>query len=410
MLKNLVVFVVIFYFMSIMMCHNGHGDDEHPVIEEEGHGHSHSHGHSHDHSGHSHDHTAKTEKGKEKQGQKPPSDTAKTQKEAKRPPAHEHSHDHSDKQEKGKSDKAQHSTKKESLSELIKRVFSTWSNEIIVILKPYKSYDSFTLSMVSTAIIGFVPIIMLILLPINQNSQILKTLLAFAVGGLLGDVFLHLLPHSLPSHSHDHSHSHSVGEVLAADEVGLLVLGGMFLFFLLEKIATLRSSGGKHGHGHSHNHVDHSQERLKISSILNIISDFTHNITDGMAISASFLTSFNLGISTTIAVFFHEIPHEIGDLAILLQSGWSKTYVILIQILTASGSLFGAYIGSGAYNLIPTNWIIPFTAGGFIYISTANIIPELFNDTNLKQTFQEIIAMAFGVFLMIIITFIEEGH
>jgi len=182
-----------------------------------------------------------------------------------------------------------------------------------------------------------------------------------------------------------------------------------FYFFLLEKIATIRATGNQ-GHGHSHGN-DQGQEkaiiRFKISSILNIISDFTHNVTDGMAIAASFRSSFNLGISTTIAVFFHEIPHEIGDLAILLKSGWTKTNVIIIQFLTASGSLFGAYLGSGT-NLLPTNWIIPFTAGGFIYISTVNIIPELFNETNIKQTILEIIAMVFGVFLMVIITFLES--
>jgi len=127
-----------------------------------------------------------------------------------------------------------------------------------------------------------------------------------------------------------------------------------------------------------------------------------------MAIAASFLVSNTVGLSTTVAVFVHEIPHEIGDYAILVQSGFTKKKAMLIQVFTAFGALAGTFVGLFTGGTVKEiNWILPFTAGGFIYIATVGVIPELFENSSFKQTIREVIAMIIGVYLMVVITWIE---
>jgi len=136
-----------------------------------------------------------------------------------------------------------------------------------------------------------------------------------------------------------------------------------------------------------------------------MIADATHNFTDGMAIAASFMASYKLGISTTIAVFFHEIPHEIGDMAILAQSGYGKFQIIFVQFLTAMGCIAGVFFSFAADSLpFSPGWMVPFIAGGFIYIATVDVIPSLFEKTTWPQTILEIFFMTLGVVLMLFIT------
>jgi len=140
-----------------------------------------------------------------------------------------------------------------------------------------------------------------------------------------------------------------------------------------------------------------------------MIADFAHNFTDGMAIGASFLFSPSVGWSTTVAVFFHEIPHELGDYAILVQSGYSKKKAMLIQLLTAVGAILGtlvALIAGGQLESV-AKYILPFTAGGFIYIATVDVIPELLKDTNVVQTIKELFTMFLGVGIMALIALYE---
>jgi len=302
-----------------------------------------------------------------------------------------------------------------------------------------------TVSFIATAIIGIAPVLLLEVIPLIKqekdkqviNHSLLKTMLGFAVGGLLGDVFLHLLPHSINPHDHgdhSHGHSHSMHEVGHDHSkeifIGLYILAGMLTFFLLEKYMRISSkSGGGHSHSHTHTHdkkkekseksdgaakskkeKDPIQKGIEAGAYLNIIADSAHNFTDGMAIAASFLVSYHLGLSTTIAVFFHEIPHEIGDYAILIQSGFSKRKAMLVQLGTAIGALagnaFGLISGGILENQI-TSIILPFTAGGFIYIATVDVIPNLLEDTNWKQTLKEVLAISTGVFLMFLIALFE---
>ncbi|XP_034017008.1 zinc transporter Slc39a7 [Thalassophryne amazonica] len=308
----------------------------------------------------------------------------------------------------------------------------------------------------ATLLISAAPFLILFLIPVQSNSDqhqnLLKVLLSFASGGLLGDAFLHLIPHALEPHSHhgdgghghshaseeshDHGHSHGAahGHMMS---VGLWVLGGIIAFLVVEKFVRLMK--GQHGHGHSHEHLraapkakdsdgeedkndkktkeKKSKEKvaekepaksteIKVSGYLNLAADFTHNFTDGLAIGASFLVSPAVGTVTTVTILLHEVPHEIGDFAILVQSGCTKRKAMGLQLLTALGALAGTTCsllaeGVGA---AATAWILPFTAGGFVYIATVTVLPELLaGRSSFSQSLMEILALLFGVGMMVLI-------
>jgi len=299
----------------------------------------------------------------------------------------------------------------------------------------------------ATLLISAAPFLILFLIPVQSNTDqhqnLLKVLLSFASGGLLGDAFLHLIPHALEPHSHhgdeghghshakeeshDHGHSHGANHAHTMS-VGLWVLGGILAFLVVEKFVRLLKGGHSHSHGHGHSHgaakakdsdaeeeeeekkVDKKEEEkgtdIKVSGYLNLAADFTHNFTDGLAIGASFLVGPAVGMVTTITILLHEVPHEIGDFAILVQSGCTKKKAMCLQLLTAVGALAGTSCsllaeGVGA---AATAWILPFTAGGFVYIATVTVLPELLvGRSSLGQSLMEILAMLFGVGMMVLI-------
>lgn len=147
---------------------------------------------------------------------------------------------------------------------------------------------------------------------------------------------------------------------------------------------------------------------ISVSGYLNLAADFTHNFTDGLAIGASYLAGNSIGVITTITILLHEVPHEIGDFAILIKSGCSKRKAMALQLLTAVGALSGTVIALLGSNGEAAPWVLPFTAGGFIYIATVSVLPELLEEsTKLLQSLKEIAALLAGVGLMIIIASFE---
>jgi solute carrier family 39 (zinc transporter), member 7 len=165
---------------------------------------------------------------------------------------------------------------------------------------------------------------------------------------------------------------------------------------------------------------------VKLGGYLNLIADFTHNITDGLAMSSSFYASPTIGATTTVAVFFHEIPHEVGDFALLIQSGFSKRAAMGAQFVTALGALLGTCIGiavqefggSSAHGAVSEGaglfgtslqWgdmLLPFTAGTFLYVGTVAVIPELLETgpekgKELKKTLTQFAAMFTGAGIML---------
>ncbi|XP_034251594.1 protein catecholamines up-like [Thrips palmi] len=311
-------------------------------------------------------------------------------------------------------------------------------------------------AIVSTLLISLAPFLLLYIVPLDGSAErepLLKILLAFASGGLLGDAFLHLIPHALAphthgehdehdhghgqSHDHSHGHSHSHGEDGHGHghdmSVGLAVLSGILVFLMVEKFVRLVK--GDHGHSHGPPKPAPKEEKagkdakdsetskgktkektkevvqkksegdIKVSAYLNLAADFTHNFTDGLAIGASYLAGRNVGIITTITILFHEVPHEIGDFAILIQSGCTRRKAMMLQLVTAVGALSGtvfSLLSQGAGD-VGASWILPFTAGGFIYVATVTVIPELLVDTKFWQSVKEIIALLVGVYMMVLI-------
>lgn len=146
-------------------------------------------------------------------------------------------------------------------------------------------------------------------------------------------------------------------------------------------------------------------DEIQIAGYLNLAADFFHNLTDGLAIGATFVRDPKFAIATTVTILLHEIPHEIGDFAILLQSGCSRKKAMYLQLITAFGAVLGTVISLIAEGTTETasTWILPFTAGGFIYIACVSVIPEILKETNFIQSVYEIIAAAIGVGTMILI-------
>ena len=154
-----------------------------------------------------------------------------------------------------------------------------------------------------------------------------------------------------------------------------------------------------------------------ISGYLNLVANCTDNFTHGLAIATSYVANPAVGLLTTLAILCHEIPHEIGDFAILLNSGFNLKEAAKAQITTACGGLVGVVAGLTAEHLSDASeWLLPFTAGGFLYIALISIIPDLLEDsskTSLKQTVVEIVAVVMGVVVMAMVTIVEKkscGH
>ncbi|XP_058028382.1 LOW QUALITY PROTEIN: zinc transporter SLC39A7 [Ahaetulla prasina] len=297
----------------------------------------------------------------------------------------------------------------------------------------------------ATLLISAAPYFILFLIPVESNSPqhqaLLKLLLSFASGGLLGDAFLHLIPHALESHAphgeeggggHGHSHtkpsghghSHQGPEHQHTMAVGLWVLSGLVAFLVVEKF--VRHVKGGHGHSHAHaakaKSSDDEGEKeglrgparkteappesaMRVAGYLNLAADFAHNFTDGLALGASFVAGSTVGAITTLTVLLHEVPHEVGDFAILVQSGCTKRKAMKLQLVTALGALAGTVCSLLAEGVgeVATAWILPFTAGGFIYVATVSVIPELLQEAGPVQSLLEVLSLLGGVVMMVFI-------
>lgn len=239
-----------------------------------------------------------------------------------------------------------------------------------------------------------------VFLLINDKYQkrILPHTVSFAIGALLGAALLALLPHAI-----------TVNENVDLHDLGLTILIGLLGFFLLEKMVLWRHCHSSHcevhspsevhspneAHSHSHSH----QNDKDASGTLIIIGDAVHNFVDGILIAAAFMTDVDLGIVTALAVAAHEIPQEIGDFAILLNSGFKRSKALLFNVLASMATLVGAVIAY--YSLQSMQAALPYilaiAASSFIYIAVADLIPGLHKRTELSETIQQITLIALGV-------------
>lgn len=225
----------------------------------------------------------------------------------------------------------------------------------------------------------------------DLRLRLVPHLVSFATGALLGAAFLALLPHALAGPGVDDYH-----------HIMMAVLGGVLLFFLLEKAVLWRHchsmSCEAHAPGHDHNHTH------KAAGTLILVGDGLHNFVDGVLIGAAFLTDIHLGVVTAIAVAAHEIPQEVGDFAILLHSGYSRAKALLYNVLTGATTVLGgllAYAGlSDTQHLLP--YVLAVAAASFIYIAVADLIPGLHRSMHARAAVQQIVLIAAGVLMIYI--------
>ena len=218
-------------------------------------------------------------------------------------------------------------------------------------------------------------------------SGILLYIVSFSTGAILGDVFIHILPD------------------MAEDPVffsqGLLIiLVGILVSFSIEKIIHWRHCHVMPFEEHEHHHH---------VGFMSIFAESIHNFIDGIVIAASFLASIPIGIATTLAVVFHEIPHEIGNFAVLLHSGFSKKRALLFNFLSASAAILGTILVLiASHSLEPlVQYLLPFAAGNLLYIAGSDLIPELHKETKLRQGVVQLVAMIAGMAFMYAVLFFE---
>jgi len=209
------------------------------------------------------------------------------------------------------------------------------------------------------------------------RSKLVPWLVSYAVGALLGISMMGLLPESL--------------EHLPAARVFATLLGGILLFFILEKLVLWR-------HCHTHDCEVHEST---VASVM--IGDTFHNFVDGAVIGAAVLTSVPLGVSTAIAIAAHEIPQELGDFAILLHAGYSRQKALMLNVLSALASLAGTVGAFLAFDTIPRTlpYFLVIAASSFLYVAMADLIPGLHRGRTDAGSLRQIILIAIGIFTMV---------
>jgi zinc and cadmium transporter len=218
---------------------------------------------------------------------------------------------------------------------------------------------------------------------LDRLRQHLLVLISFSAGALLGDVFFHLIP--------------ELQEVGYTTMVGGWILAGILLFFVLERLILWH-----------HSHTEHD-ESVHAASYLVILGDGMHNFIDGLVIAAGFLVSVPVGVATTIAVIAHEVPHELGNFAILIHGGWSRGKALWYNFLSALPAIVGAVVALLLADLVPliSHLLLAFGVASFIYIAMSDIIPELHKARGFRLTLWQLIGLVLGMASMAALLLLE---
>ncbi|MCK5872540.1 MAG: ZIP family metal transporter [Methylococcales bacterium] len=267
--------------------------------------------------------------------------------------------------------------------------------------------DTLLLIIIFTALGGVLSVTaagLFLLLPEKQQNLVLPHGISFAIGALLAVAFWGLIPHAFEE----------------VDPAQFQTLSGMILigilgFFILEKFLIWRHCHHNHCDAHNEGHESPEVKDHQAAGTLIIVGDSIHNFVDGVLIAAAFLTDIKLGIVTSLAVAAHEIPQEVGDFAILLQSGYSKKKAIFYNILASFGTVVGGVLAyfslEDLHDTLP--YFLTLAASSFIYIAVADLIPSLHKKTDLKTSLQQIGLIIAGVLLiggLHNLAFIAEHH
>jgi len=237
--------------------------------------------------------------------------------------------------------------------------------------------------LLSTFLVSIISFIGILTFVIKERllERLLLVLVALAAGALMGGAFLHLIPEATE---------------FGSNSVFVYILVGFAVFFLIEKLLHWR-----------HCHKKKCPEHTFV--YMNLIGDGVHNFIDGLIIAASFVTDFNLGVVTTLAVALHEIPQEMGDFGVLVYGGFKKIRALFMNFLSAVTAIAGGLIGYfiAGYSTSFLMFVLPFAAGGFIYIAAADLIPEIRKEASLKKSLLNFSVFVLGVLIIYALKFVE---
>jgi zinc and cadmium transporter len=209
-------------------------------------------------------------------------------------------------------------------------------------------------------------------------NHIVIFLVSLSAGAMMGGAFLHLLPEAL--------------EMVDAETAFKTFLCAFVMFFLIEKILHWR-------------HCHQGDCTVHPFGYMNLIGDGIHNFIDGLVLASTFMIDIRLGITTTLAVALHEIPQEIGDYGVLVHSGFKKSTALflnfLIALIVVAGGIFGYFFFSRVDSVLP--YLLPFAAGGFVYIAASDLMPEMKKETDFKKSAGVLLVFIAGILMMLLV-------
>jgi zinc and cadmium transporter len=233
-------------------------------------------------------------------------------------------------------------------------------------------------------------------LAFNARAAWVPILISYAVGTLLGAVFLELLPHAF-------------GMADSLEQMAATILVGLLLFFVLEKLVLWRHCHVEQCEAHDPPQPVHDHGR---SGMMIMIGDTFHNFVDGVLIAAAFLASQELGIVTAIAIIAHEVPQEVGDFLILLHSGYSKARALFFNMLSSAAMVAGGVIAFFALKTVE-HWIPPLlglASASMLYVAVADLMPGLHKRPELQATLQQVVLISLGVATIWLVGELAHAH
>ncbi|XP_038620288.1 zinc transporter ZIP13 [Tachyglossus aculeatus] len=298
--------------------------------------------------------------------------------------------------------------------------------------------DAWICSLLGSLMVGLSGVFPLLVIPLETGAALrseagahrLKQLLSFALGGLLGNVFLHLLPEAW-AYTCSATQGGEGQSLQQQQLLGLWVIAGFFTFLGLEKMfldskekeqpsqaptkdlaAAVRNGGLCPAPPAAVPGLRAEAQKIKVSGYLNLLANTIDNFTHGLAVAASFLVSKKIGLLTTVAILLHEIPHEVGDFAILLRAGFDRRSAAKLQLSTALGGVLGSCFAICAQSPKGVGetvaWILPFTSGGFLYVALVNVLPDLLEEENPWNSLQQVLLLCMGIVVMVLFSLLFE--
>lgn len=227
---------------------------------------------------------------------------------------------------------------------------------------------------IATLLISSISLLAVLFLALSDKLLNLTThyFVALSAGTMMGTAYLHLIP--------------ELSEEIPLENLLMIILIAFGVFFILEKIIHWR---------HSHSNVETKQS----IGYMNLVGDGLHNFIDGLLLAATFAVDVRLGIMASFAVALHELPQEIGDFGVLLHAGWSKAKAIRANILVSLTMVAGGILGFFLFNIFEgfLPYLTAIAAGGFIYIASSDLIPELKEERNILKSLSHLLVFGLGI-------------